>query len=600
MESFRTKLTVILMILIGLTMIVAGIAMANVFKNSHIVILEENMTREIKLLSSTFEFHSTEDREARQYYTNEAKKIGGLIESRVTFINHNGDVIGDSEKDSSLMDNHKDRKEIVEAREDGLGRVIRYSDSLGESMLYVAAPIKIDNKFDGYIRISVSLQSIDEGMQRGWTLMVMCLLILFVIATLVSYRLAASLTSPLEQIIKVARRISQLDYDARLHIKRHDEVGQLGKAINAMADSLQNQLKIIRNNEDLIQSVLDNMTNGILLVDLIGNIAVINPAAEVMLNVKVEQALGKSYLEMKNHYEFTKLLKEGLSLREPIHEELNLYYPDEIMMRVDGIPMFEEEGSYKGMLFLMQNITAIRRLENVRSEFVTNVSHELKTPIAAVRGFAETLLGGGVTDEKTARSFLQIIYDESERLNRLISDILDLSKIESKSIYMECSPVHLSSFFASVLETMGAVADKKKIILQADVPDELFIEADEDKLKQIFINIFSNAVNYTLEGGKVKVTVEHSEHDEGKETIQFTVTDTGMGIPKKDLPRIFERFYRVDKARSRVSGGTGLGLSIVKHLVDLHHGTVTVESELNIGTSFIIKLPLLQEDVNYY
>jgi two-component system phosphate regulon sensor histidine kinase PhoR len=600
MESFRTKLTVILMILIGLTMIVAGIAMANVFKNSHIVILEENMTREIKLLSSTFDFHSTEDGEARQYYMNEAKKIGGLIESRVTFINHNGDVIGDSEKDPSLMDNHRDRKEIIEAREEGVGRVIRYSASLGESMLYVAAPIKIDNEFDGYIRLSVSLQSIDEGMQRGWTLMVMWLLILFVIAALVSYRMATSLTSPLEQIIKVARRISQLDYDARLHIKRHDEVGQLGKAINAMADSLQNQLKIIRNNEDLIQSVLDNMTNGILLVDLKGNIAVINPAAEVMLNVKAEQVLGKPYLEMKNHYEFTKLLKEGLLLREPIHEELNLYYPEEIMMRVDGIPMAEEEGSYKGMLFLLQNITAIRRLENVRSEFVTNVSHELKTPIAAVKGFAETLLGGGVTDEKTARSFLQIIYDESERLNRLISDILDLSKIESKSIYMECSPVHLSSFFTSVLETMGTMADKKKIILQADVPDELFIEADEDKLKQIFINIFSNAVNYTLEGGKVKVTVEHSEHDEGKETIQFTVTDTGMGIPKKDLPRIFERFYRVDKARSRVSGGTGLGLSIVKHLVDLHHGSVTVESELNMGSSFIIKLPLLQEDDGKY
>ncbi|WP_438349627.1 two-component system histidine kinase PnpS [Paenibacillus sp. FA6] len=600
MKSFRTKLTVILMIMIGFTMIVAGIAMAKVFRDSHVVILEENMSREIKLLGSTFNFHSTGAEGALQYYTEESKRIGELIESRVTFINHNGDVIGDSETDPLLMDNHNDREEIISAREEGVGHVIRYSTSLGQDMLYVAAPIKVGNEFDGYIRLSVSLQSINQGLQHGWTLMAVWLLILFVIATFVSYRLAASLTAPLEQIIKVARRISHLDYDARVKLDRHDEVGHLGKAINAMADSLQNQLKRIRDNEDLIQSVLDNMTSGILLIDLKGNIAVINPAAEEMLKVKAERVLGKPYLEMKEHYELTKLLNEGLSLKQPVHEERNLYYPEEMLMRVDGVPMLEEEGTYKGMLFLLQNITAIRRLENVRSEFVTNVSHELKTPIAAVKGFAETLLGGGVTDEKTVRSFLQIIYDESERLNRLISDILDLSKIESKSIRMECSPVHLSSFFVPVLDTLGAVASKKRILLQADVPDELYIEADEDKLKQIFLNILSNAVNYTQEGGKVKVIVVHKEHEEGHDTIQFTIADTGMGIPKKDLSRIFERFYRVDKARSRFSGGTGLGLSIVKHLVDMHHGIVTVESELNIGTSFVIELPLLQGDEGQY
>jgi two-component system phosphate regulon sensor histidine kinase PhoR len=493
-----------------------------------------------------------------------------------------------------MMDNHLKREEIIEANRSGLGHIIRYSSSLDQNMLYVAAPVTVGNVFDGYIRLSVSLRSIDEGLERGWATMAVWLLILFAIAALVSYRMATSLTLPLEKIIKVARRITQLDYDARVQLERHDEVGQLGKAINAMADSLQNQLKRIRDNEDLIQSVLDNMTSGILMIDVKGNIAVINPAAEDMLKVKSEQVLGKSYLEMKQHYELSKVLKEGISLRVAIHEERSLYYPEEKMMRIDGVPMLDEQSSYKGILFLLQDISAIRRLENMRSEFVANVSHELKTPIAAVKGFAETLLGG-VTDEKTARSFLQIIYDESERLNRLISDILDLSKIESKRIPMDYSPVHLSSFFISVMETITTMAKKKGISLQMEIPDELFIEADEDKLKQIFINLLSNAINYTQEGGRVKVIVRHLEHDQGEDRVQFTVSDTGLGIPKKDLPRIFERFYRVDKARSRVSGGTGLGLSIVKHLVDMHNGYLSVESELNIGSSFTVELPFLQE-----
>ncbi|MHA0857457.1 two-component system histidine kinase PnpS [Paenibacillus sp. CMAA1364] len=597
MKSFRTKLALILMIMIGLSMIIAGIIMAKVFRDSHISIHEENMAREIKLLSSTFDFHSTNDEQSNPYYTSESRRIAKLIDSRVTFINHNGIVVGDSEKDPSEMDNHNDREEIVSARDGGVGHVIRYSDSLRQDMLYVAVPVNNGEGFDGYIRLSVSLQSIDEGLQRGWTLMAGWLLVLYVLATIISYSVAASLTGPLEKIIKVARRISHLDYDARVQINRHDEVGHLGKAINAMADSLQNQLQRIQDNERLIQSVLDNMTTGIVLIDLHGNVAVMNPAAEEMLKVSAERVVGKPYKEMKEHYELIKLIDEGVSLVQSIHEERYLYYPEEILMRVDGVPLIEHEGSYQGTLFLLQNITAIRRLENIRSEFVTNVSHELKTPIAAVRGFAETLLGGGVTDEKTARSFLQIIYDESERLNRLISDILDLSKIESKTIQMNYSPVHVSSFILPILDTISAMATNKNIHIQSDIPEELYIEADEDKLKQILLNILSNAVNYTQDGGKVRITVEHTEHKEhdgGRDTIRFTIGDTGMGIPKKDLSRIFERFYRVDKARSRFSGGTGLGLSIVKHLVDMHQGVVTVESELNLGTTFMIELPLLQ------
>ncbi|OZB96492.1 two-component system histidine kinase PnpS [Paenibacillus sp. XY044] len=597
MKPFRIRLTLILMVMIGVSMLGAGITMAQVFKKSHITGLEENMVREIKLLSTTFDFMPMQAADAVSYYTDEAGKLGKLTEARVTFIKKDGTVVGDSESNPLEMDNHSKREEVVTALKEGVGHAIRYSDTLRQNMLYVAVPVTSGTDFDGFIRLSVSLKSVDEGVRNGWLVMAVGLIILFVAAALISYRVASGMTSPLEKITRVARRISQQDYDARVDLRRKDEIGLLGKAINGMADSLQTQLKTIRDNEDLLQSVLDNMTGGILLVDADGKIALVNPAAENMLSVKAIKITGRSYDELKQYYELTKLIKEGISERIEIHEERKVYIPQETILRLDGVPMFREQSGneFNGMLFLLQDVTAIRRLENMRSEFVANVSHELKTPVAAVKGFAETLLNGGVNDEKTAKSFLQIIYDESERLNRLISDILDLSKIESKQSPMDYAPVDLSTFFATMTETLGTVAKKKRISLQADIPDELFIEADEDKLRQIFINLLSNAISYTLDGGRVELAVRDQQDAEGNEQVVFTVSDTGIGIPKKDLPRIFERFYRVDKARSRSSGGTGLGLSIVKHLVELHHGAISVESELGIGTTFTVKLPMLQE-----
>ncbi|MBT2762426.1 two-component system histidine kinase PnpS [Paenibacillus sp. ISL-20] len=598
MRQYRNRLTLIMLTLIGLSMLAAGLAMVTVFKQSHIQLLEDNMVREIRLLQTLMEFPDTDSADAPSYYTNRSVQLEELSDARVTFILKDGNVIGDSESDPLTMDNHAYREEMLQAVKEGRGSTIRRSHTLEQDMLYVALPVKAGESFDGFVRLSVSLKEVDQGVKQGWTVMGIGLLVLFLIAALVSYRVAKGLTSPLEKITRVARRISSLEYDARVKIHRKDEIGQLAQAINGMADSLQTQLRTIRDNEDLLQSVLNNMTGGIVMVNGAGQIILVNRAAERMLGINAEVITGKSYRELKQHYELTKLMEQGLESKEGFHEERNIYYPVESIIRLDGVAMMQEEEqeSYRGMLFLLQDVSDIRRLERMRSEFVANVSHELKTPLAAVKGFAETLLGGGVTDEKTSRSFLQIIYDESERLNRLIGDILELSKIESKRIQMDYSPIHLSAFFDTISEMMRTVAEKKRISLELDIPEELFMEGDEDKLRQIFMNLLSNAISYTQEGGRVKLTaLEKHSHGNADDIVEFIVKDSGIGIPKKDLPRIFERFYRVDKARSRGSGGTGLGLSIVKHLVDLHHGTIKVESELGIGSSFIIELPILQE-----
>ncbi|WP_106766383.1 two-component system histidine kinase PnpS [Paenibacillus faecalis] len=595
MRPFRNRLTFIMMTLIGLSMLGAGFAMANVFKQSHIAILEDNMVREIKLMQATMEFPPLEREQKIQYYTEKSRQLDALTEARVTFILKDGTVIGDSEKDPDSMDNHAYRDEMLQAKEEGAGSAIRYSSTLGQDMLYVALPVK-QGDYDGYIRLSMSLKEVDQGVKQGWAVMGGGIIILFVLAAFVSYRVAASLTSPLEKITRVARQITRQDYDARVRFHRKDEIGQLAYAINGMADSLQTQLQTIKDNEAMLQSVLDNMTGGIVMLGHDGNIVLVNRAAEQMLGIKADNVTGKSYRELRQHYELTKLMEEGLEHRNNFREERSLYFPMESIVRLDGVALLQEDGTYRGMLFLLQDVTDIRRLERMRSEFVANVSHELKTPLAAVKGFAETLLGGGVKDDETSRSFLQIIYDESERLNRLIRDILELSKIESKRIAVEYSPIHLSTFFESLMKFMRPEAAKKRISLSMQVPEELFMEGDEDKLRQIFTNLLSNAINYTQEGGRVQLTVRDMHRAEQGDTVEFTVMDSGIGIPKKDLPRIFERFYRVDKARSRSSGGTGLGLSIVKHLVDLHHGTIKVESEVGMGSSFVIEMPLLQEN----
>lgn len=583
-----------MMSLIGISMLAAGLSMVWVVKDSHIRALEENLVREINILEYTFPFQPLDNNlQAMEYYTREAKELEKRINSRVTFIDLNGQVIGDSEKNASDMDNHLDREEILTSSEGRFGSTIRYSETLGEDMLYVAHKVYSDHGFEGYIRLSMSLSAIGEGLNKGWTFMAGGLIVLFLAAALLSYRIAKGLTKPLEHITRVANRISRLDYDARVKLQRKDEIGQLGLAINGMADSLQQQLKWIRDNEDLMQSVLANMTGGILMVDREGQIALVNREAERILHMQGDQLLGKPYHVLKRNYDFMKFVEEGTLHKEYLQDERNVYDPEERTLNFDGVPMSGDDGSYRGMLFLLQDVTDIRRLERMRSEFVANVSHELKTPIAAVRGFAETLLAGGVKDQDTMRSFLQIIYDESDRLNRLIGDILELSKIESKRIPLEYAPIHLKELLDSVKEVLLPAANKKSIAMQLDIPEHLFLEGDEDRLRQIFMNLISNAISYTLEGGKVKVSAEVVNEGGEHETIRFSVSDTGIGIPKKDLPRIFERFYRVDKARSRGSGGTGLGLSIVKHLVDLHRGTIGVVSKVGEGTTFILELPLM-------
>lgn len=592
MKSFRMKLTLIMISMLAVSVFAAGILMIQTFKESHIDVLEDNMVSQMQFTAEKMEWRSGDLEELIHYYTKEAQDIKRHTESRVTFIRSDGVVIGDSDYDAREMDNHLKREEVASALTQGIGRSVRKSDTMDQNMIYVAIPAQFAPGSEGYfIRFAKNLVEVDQSIKKLTMALVGGLLLLFVIAALISYQIAQSLTRPIEQITRVAKRIKNMDYRARVNFRKQDEIGDLGTAINAMADSLQVQMTRIKQNESQLESVLANMINGVVMIDAKGRILLMNRRAEEVLGFSASELVGRHFAEAKQQYELAQIIQEALDTRKHLKEEITFYFPEERLLELNLVPISQSgPGEFGGVLLVLQDVSAIRRLERMRSEFVANVSHELKTPIAAVKGFAETLLGGVVKDEETARSFLQIIFDESDRLNRLIGDILELSKIESRRVPLLFSPVELDSFVVKTFTLLEAEASRKGIQLVKNIEPGLYVEADEDRLRQIMMNLLSNGINYTSEGGRVTVSIQAKDHDH----IRIQIIDTGIGIPKKDLPRIFERFYRVDKARSRSSGGTGLGLSIVKHLVELHKGTLYVTSSVGVGTTFTIDLPVIQ------
>ncbi len=352
----------------------------------------------------------------------------------------------------------------------------------------------------------------------------------------------------------------------------------------------------MQDSERTLRSMLEGMVNGVLVTNAENVITFMNLSSERILGGTSHEWKGKEITTISLPSELVEMIQESKRQNLPVRREIMFYFPKEQAINVHVKPIFDTHQQFGGIILVLHDMTEIRKLERMRSEFVANVSHELKTPLASVKGFAETLLVSGLEDREIAKSFLQIIFDESDRLNRLIGDIMELSKIESGKVPMNFSPIELSSFLRKTIEIMITQAYQKNITLELITADNLWIEADEHRLHQIMINLLSNSIKYTPENGKVKVVAEILTEDQQQEQMRITVIDTGIGIPKKDLPRIFERFYRVDKARSRNSGGTGLGLSIVKHLVEQHKGNIRIESREDFGTRIIIELPVVHDE----
>lgn len=509
------------------------------------------------------------------------------VDARITVINKNGKVLADTKKDPAKLENHANRPEvraILKSGED-LGVATHRSHTLGYGMLYVAVPILHNDQITGVVRVSVSLDSVEKAVFQLWENLAIVFGVAIIIIALISLWIARRVTKPVQEIIEVSENLAQHRYNSRIRGRASGELQNLAISVNALAESLESQMQAIKQNEQRLTAVLQNLVSGVMLIN--------NDKMVIMTNKMMYELLdtpsiaGKYYYEVIKSFALTQLVEAAIQTKSLQREEITLYFPKEMTLDANVSPILTDQGEITGLILLLHDITQIKHLENVRTEFVTNVSHELKTPVTALKGFAETLLDGAMYDEALLKKFLGIMKDESDRLHRLILDILALSRIEQHALPINQEVVDIYQTITEAAQTVTESAKQKNIdLVLPHAAKPLPIETDNDKLKQIIINLVSNAVAYTPENGTVKVDVEESTHE-----VLFTVADNGIGIPAKEIERVFERFYRVDKARSRHSGGTGLGLSIVKHLTEQLGGRIEVASVEGEGTTFSIHLP---------
>lgn len=409
------------------------------------------------------------------------------------------------------------------------------------------------------------------------------LLLIFVLG----FNIKKRYTKPIEAATNVAIELSKGNYRARTYVDHRKETSMLSNAINQLAKNLQEILKTQEMQQDRLSTLIESMGSGLMLIDNRGYISLINKAYIETFDVNAEEYLYKQYYDVIEHKEITVLIEEIFMTERKVKRQLLL--PIGIVRRyfeVAGSPIIGTQNEWKGVLLVFHEITELKKLEQMRKDFVANVSHELKTPITSIKGFSETLLDGAMKDEETLEAFIKIILNESDRLQTLIEDLLDLSRIEQQGFYLNIEELDIVTLLGEIITLLRGKAEEKNILLHiAPISAHLIIKGDYSRLKQVFINLLSNAITYTPAGGYVEIDIK--DHDE---KVYIQIKDTGIGIEMEEIPRIFERFYRVDKARSRNSGGTGLGLAIVKHIVEAHKGSISVTSVKGKGTTFTITL----------
>ncbi|HXX93036.1 MAG TPA: ATP-binding protein [Planctomycetota bacterium] len=506
------------------------------------------------------------------------REMGREADVRLTVIGPDGTVAADSHADPSYMENHNARPEVRAAREEGRGTNVRYSDTVRHDMMYLAVLLEAGRKDGVVIRAALPLTRIREEVDALYAGIAAAFGAVGLGGGLVMILLARWVTGPLRAIRSVAQAIVQGDYTRRAPLTEGDEVGSVSGAINQMAEELERRLERLKAEGAKLEAALSSLTDGVLALDGAGRIVHYNAAAASLLSL----APGSERLlvwEVVRHPRMETWTAEALKKGAPVRHALEMGTHDLVL---NFSPL---QGS-EGCVVVARDVTEEKRYENLRKEFVANVSHELRTPLSVIRGYVETLRDEGWKDGENAPKFLEAIDKNVERLSLLVGDLLELSRLESGSQIVHPRKMDLREILERVAEDFRVLASKKRQSLGVEAPASVSCVLDPDLVERALRNLVDNAIKYTPEGGTITLRSALEE-----ETVLFTVADTGIGIPESDLPRIFERFYRVDKSRSRELGGTGLGLAIVKHVAQLMGGTVTVQSQAGKGSVFRLRFP---------
>ena len=516
------------------------------------------------------------------------KSAGKASGTRITVVLRSGQVVGDSQESPERMDNHGTRPEIRQAAADGFGVATRRSATLDRQMMYVAVPVRQGDTIVSFVRTSLPLTDIDREIRAIQLRVLLAGLAVAILAAVISLLVSRRITRPVEEMRQGAERFAEGSLAHRLAMPDTEELAALAATLNRMANQLDNRIQTISRQRNELETVLGSMSEAVIAVDTEERILSMNRAAVGMFGSGPGKGPGQPIQEVIRNSDLQRFVTRALDGRGDQEGDIILFHGTERILWTHSTPLKDANGRQIGILVVMNDVTELRRLENMRRDFVANVSHEIKTPLTAIKGFVETLRDGGVEDPEESMRFLSIITRHVDRLSAIVDDLLKLSRIEreEEAGQIRFSKTLLEPVLQNAVAVCQAKADAKQIRIEVACDAGLKAAADASLIEQAIVNLLDNAVQYTGENGRVRI-----EASAGAEHLRIQVQDNGIGIAREHLLRLFERFYRVDKARSRKAGGTGLGLSIVKHIVQAHGGTVTVDSTPNRGSTFEIVLP---------
>jgi len=520
---------------------------------------------------------------------NKIKTLADVSHDRITLVDPSGRVIVDSEKNASEMESHLNRPEIQEVRIKGYGEAIRYSHSLGVDMFYVASPIMDGSELKGYIRLARPLFDVQRSTDQIYHAMYWFILIITASSLIVAFLFSRKFVSPIRKIGLYTQKICDGQSPGTLLVESDDEIGRLAGNINCMVLEHEKKIRHACEEGGKLESAFASMIEGVVVLNSQKRIELMNKGMNDIIGQRYSIiVIGKTSLEAFRNLELQNALEIFDETKRPISREISLGDENPVILSVNISAIHGLPGNEEKTMMVFHDITRLKKLERMREDFVANVTHEIKTPLTAIIGFVETLQDGAIEESLTAKKFLSTIAENARRLNRLVDDLLTLSSIELGEMTLRLEGVTVGEVVDHVLPIFEGRVQEKNLKIDKNLPERLsMIHADRDRVAQVLLNIIDNAVKFTPDGGSVTIKA----YEEGNDSVVIQVVDTGVGIPKSETPRLGERFYRVDKTRSRELGGTGLGLSIVKHLMKAHQGRVEIESKMGVGTTVSLHFP---------
>ncbi|MBN1592717.1 MAG: HAMP domain-containing protein [Candidatus Coatesbacteria bacterium] len=516
------------------------------------------------------------------------KELGEIAQARVTVMTLDGSVCGDSLGEPDVMDNHGSRPEVVGALESSYGENVRFSKTLRKRMFYVAIPAPSADQPEAIVRLAVPEDEVTNQLWGIYAALGVGALAAIVIALLVGGLISRAILRPLNELGSAAKKLGEGELSVRVMASSDDEIGMLCKVFNEMANNLELSIQELAAERNEREAILRSMKEGIVTIHNAGKVLVANEAFKELIGAEGQDIKGRPLIETVREVSLIQFVNEANSTMEPTEKEVAIHNGQNRLLSLHAVPFIGSDGERIGTLIVTRDVTRIRRLEEVRRSFVANVSHELKTPITLIKGYIETLLDGAMKDSKRLPEFLNKVVEHTNRMNSIIDDLLQLAALEAGQDEIKKTTIDLASAAKSVKTSFSDIAAGKGIAIQFKGPeDHIYIRANESLLEHAIANLIDNAVKYTNKGGSVDIEVRVNGA-----TALLDVRDDGIGIERRHQDRIFERFYRVDEARSRRLGGTGLGLSIVKHIVSSLGGRVSFVSQPGEGSTFTIELPM--------